>query len=92
LKRNEIESKIEIIIEFSEKDIAEKIFKAINPDNKPLPKGLEIKSWVDNNKIFFYIECKRGIYSLLFTINDIFEMISLSEKTLKIVARNNFLP
>lgn len=84
MKRNEIESKIEIIIEFSEKDIAEKIFKAINPDNKPLPKGLEIKSWVDNNKIFFYIECKRNIYSLLFTINDIFEMISLSEKTLKI--------
>lgn len=84
MKRNEIELKIEIIIEFSEKDIAEKIFKAINPDNKPLPKGLEIKSWVDNNKIFFYIECKRSIYSLLFTINDIFEMISLSEKTLKI--------
>ena len=84
MKRSEIESKIEIILEFSEKDIAKKIFKAINPDNKPLPKGLKIKSWIDNKKIFFYIECKRGLSSLLFTINDIFEMISLSEKTLKI--------
>jgi len=81
LKKNEIESEIEIILEFSEKDIAEKIFKAINPDNKPLPKGLKIDSWINNKKIFFYIECKRGLYSLLSTINDIFEMITLSEKT-----------
>ncbi|MEM2084003.1 MAG: KEOPS complex subunit Pcc1 [Nitrososphaerota archaeon] len=84
MKKNEIESEIEIILKFSEKNIAEKIFKAISPDNKPLPKGLKINSCIDNNKIFFYIECKRGLSSLLFTINDIFEMISLSEKTLKI--------
>lgn len=84
MRKNKIESKIEMILEFSEKNIVEKIFKAISPDNKPLPKGLKIESWIDNNKIFFYIECKRGLSSLLFTINDIFEMISLSEKTLKI--------
>lgn len=84
MRKNEIKSKIEIILEYSKKDIAEKIFKAISPDNKPLPKGLKIESWINDKKIFFNIECERGLPSLLSTINDIIEMALLSEKTLKI--------
>ncbi|MEM2784102.1 MAG: KEOPS complex subunit Pcc1 [Nitrososphaerota archaeon] len=80
MRKNKIESKIEMILEFSEKNIAEKIFKAISPDNKPLPEGLKIESWVDNNKIFFYIECKRGLSSLLFTIDDLLSSLQLSSR------------
>lgn len=67
---------------------AERVLQAINPDNAPLPQGLEIDCVVRESQLLISIHCKRGLNSLSSTIEDILSAIDLSIRTSKSLDAN----
>jgi hypothetical protein len=70
-----------IKLNFQSSEMANRILDAINPDNAPLPKGLQIDCSVEATKLLIRIECERGIGSLGATLEDILSSIDLSLRT-----------
>ena len=70
-----------ISLNFQSPKDAERILLAINPDNTPLPQGLEIDCLVKGTQLLISIHCERGLSSLSSTIEDILSAIDLSMRT-----------
>jgi hypothetical protein len=70
-----------ISLSFKTPKDAKRILLAINPDNSPLPLGLEIECHAEDTKLIIEIQCERGITSLGSTIEDILSAIDLSIRT-----------
>ncbi len=51
---------------------------AVEPDNQPLPKGLEIEMKRVGKVVEIYVECDRTLASLLATLDDILAMMLLA--------------
>ena len=64
---------------------AVQVMESINPDNSPLPEGIEIHAEVQDARLIVRIRCNRGIDSLRSTIEDIMSAIDLSVRTLDLV-------
>jgi hypothetical protein len=62
--------------------IAEAVIKAITPDNVNLLPETKIESNVKKNNVNIHIQSKRGIASLITTLDDILTCIQVAEKTL----------
>ncbi|MBS7619414.1 hypothetical protein KEJ21_02055 [Candidatus Bathyarchaeota archaeon] len=74
---------MEIKINYPDKASAESILKAISPDNRSAPPGIEIKSEVSKNAVKLSISCVKGLGSLISTIDDLLSCIQIAEKALK---------
>lgn len=76
-----IKSSIEIRFETAEE--AEVVFRALKPDDKPVPPGLEVETKRIENTVVVEIICSRGLASFLATVDDVLRMASVSEKVLQ---------
>lgn len=73
--------KLEIHLEFTDADTAQRTFNAVCPDNEPLPSGLSIDARHEKASIHFLIDCERDIDSLRHTFEDLMGAIDLSLRT-----------
>jgi len=71
-----------ILIKYSNSDIAKTILNAVNPDNFLAPKDLRITMTISDDTILININSSKGIGSLLNTLDDLLECISVAEKVL----------
>jgi hypothetical protein len=68
-------------LEFESEEEAKRTLSAISPDNSPLPEGLEIECFLDNQKVNVTIHSSRSLESLAATLEDIMSAIDLSLRT-----------
>ncbi|MDJ0269416.1 MAG: KEOPS complex subunit Pcc1 [Aigarchaeota archaeon] len=76
-------SNARVEMEFEDEHVAEVVFKALFPDNKPLPAGLEVNAELEGKRVIFKVYCRRSLQSLLATIDDILSMAKIAEQTAK---------
>lgn len=70
---------------FEDAETAQAVYSSIKPDDKPLPKGLEVETSLDGNTVVVTVECRRMLASLLATLDDVLSMAALSEKIYKML-------
>jgi len=58
------------------------IMKALIPDNINFPKGLSMKIFSQDNILVLDASSKTGIYTLLNTIDEVLEHISIAKKVI----------
>jgi hypothetical protein len=80
---NLLEGKIHI--KYKNKKEAEAIVKAISPDNMKVPSGLYIKTVRNGSEVFTTVNCKKGLKTLIATLDDLLACVSVAEKTFKVV-------
>lgn len=85
LEKNWLAKKLEakITIFYDNGETAKAVAEAISPDNFKTPAGLHVKTEKENNLVSTYIKCKKGLKTLIATIDDLLFSISTAEKTLK---------
>jgi hypothetical protein len=72
-----------IEIKFSKKTEINAIMKALIPDNVNLQKGLSMRMFSkDNNTLFLEFFCNVGIETLLNTIDEVLDHISMAKKVI----------
>ena len=72
-----------IEIKFSKKAEMNAIMKALIPDNINFPKGLSMRMFsTDNNILLLELFCNVGIETLLNTIDEILDHISIAKKVI----------
>lgn len=72
---------VHIQLDFESEEEAKRTLSAISPDNSPLPEGLEIECFLDNQKVNVTIHSSRSLESLAATLEDIMSAIDLSLRT-----------
>ena len=72
-----------MVMEFCTDEEAKTVYQALEPDNKPLPKGLELNTKLEGRRVVFEVRCGRPIMSLLATLDDILRMSALAENIAK---------
>ena len=80
---DKIYSEIEITLVFENNLIAESINNSTSPENQETPKGVTSSSSIEENKIILTIKSEESLLDLLGTLEDYFEKIDLSYKTIK---------
>ncbi|UCE10369.1 MAG: CTAG/PCC1 family protein [Candidatus Thorarchaeota archaeon] len=70
-----------IRLSFDSPKSAERTYKAISPDNTPVPSGLEISAKTNNKDLVITVLCERGIDSLRATVEDLMSATDLSIRT-----------
>ncbi|MCS6784040.1 MAG: KEOPS complex subunit Pcc1 [Candidatus Caldarchaeum sp.] len=71
-----------IRIRFKDPEEASIVARALKPDDKPLPEGLQVETKHSGNEVVVEIVCHRGFTSFLATVDDVLKMASVSEKIL----------
>lgn len=66
-----VECETRIKMSFDDSSIAKLVLKALQPDNEPLPSGMELSSRMSDGEVVFEIRSRRPIMSLLATLDDI---------------------
>jgi len=79
-----IKSSIEIRLRTAEE--AEVVSRALKPDDKPVPPGLEVETKQLDNTVVVEIFCSRGFASFLATVDDVLRMAAASEKVLQSIS------
>ena len=69
-------------IRLSQKSELHAIMKALIPDNINFPKGLSMKIFSQDNVLVLDASSKTGIYTLLNTIDEVLEHISIAKKVI----------
>ena len=82
-KTNDIYSEIQVTLVFENNHIAETINNSTYPENQETPEGVISASKIEGNKIVLFIKSEKSILDLLRTLEDYFEKIDLSYKTIK---------
>jgi hypothetical protein len=72
-----------IEINFSKKSEVVAIMKALTPDNVNFPKGLSMKMFSQGNALFLEFSSVIGIKTLLNTLDEVLEHISIAIKVIK---------
>lgn len=62
---------------------AETIVRAVSPDNLEVPLGLSIRTFNRRNVVISKIICRKGLETLISTINDLLECIQAAERAVK---------
>ena len=73
----------EIILEYEDAKTAEAIAKAVSPDNFKTPRGLSIKTKLEEKKVVTQVRCKRGLLTFVATIDDLLFCTTTAEKTIQ---------
>lgn len=82
-KTKDIYSEIHVTLVFENSHIAETINDSTSPENQETPEGVISTSKIERNKIVLLIKSEKSILDLLRTLEDYFEKIDLSYKTIK---------
>ncbi|MCK5297777.1 MAG: hypothetical protein KAJ76_02645 [Candidatus Heimdallarchaeota archaeon] len=82
-KTKDIYSEIQVTLVFKNCHIAETINNSTYPENQETPEGVFSSSKIEGNKIVLLIKSEKSILDLLRTLEDYFEKIDLSYKTIK---------
>jgi len=64
-------------------ELLKSILNALTPDNKILPKGMSISSILDDRCLILTVICEDGIGSLLNTLDELIESISMCILSIK---------
>lgn len=64
--------------------VLKSIFEALNPDNRILPEGMIISSFIDGNCLIIVINCKERIGSLLNTIDELIASINVGIESIRV--------
>lgn len=75
--------RVHVEIRFSGKSELRAIMKALMPDNVNFPKGLSMKIFSRDNTLVLEFLSKTGINTLLNTIDEVLEHISIARKVIK---------
>jgi hypothetical protein len=75
-----MKARIEITFDSAEECI--QVRESIDPDNSPLPEGIEIDTITQGAVLAIKIRCEKGIDSFRGTIEDIMSAIDLSVRVL----------
>jgi len=78
-----IESEIMIKLMFENPKIAKAIFLATTPENRETPKGIIAHSEQKENSIEFTVKSEESLWDLIVTLEDFFEKVDISKKTIK---------
>lgn len=70
-----------IEITFDSREDAERVRKAVDPDNSPIPEGIMVDTDTIENCLKIIIHCNRGIDSFRATIEDIMSAVDLAIRT-----------
>jgi hypothetical protein len=76
-----------IVLEYGDKRVAKAVAAAVSPDNFKTPEGLSVETCCEEGKVATTIKCKRGITSLIATVDDLLFCVSTAEKTLHIARK-----
>ena len=76
-----------IYLNYKNEKEAETIVKAISPDNMEVSSGLYIKTFQKGSKVLTDIDCKKGLNTLIATIDDLLACVSVAEKTFKVAKK-----
>jgi hypothetical protein len=77
----------EVSMVFHDVEAARIVFQAIDPDNRPLPEGLEIIARLEGRTIHMGIRCGRPLPSFLATLDDILNMSHLAEEMVALMRK-----
>jgi hypothetical protein len=77
-----VEVKVHIEIRLSGKSELRAIMSALRPDNVNFPKGLSMKMSARDNILVLEFLSKKGINTLLNTIDEVLEHISIARKVI----------
>ena len=79
--QNKVTSVIEI--KFSKKAEMNAVMKALIPDNINFPKGLSMRMFsTDNNILLLEFFCNVGIETLLNTVDEVLDHVSIAKKVI----------
>ena len=81
-KRGQLHSEITVQLVFENDDIAQAIAKSTEPENQETPKGVTAQSKLDGSNLQITISSENSLNYLLSTLEDYFEKIDLSYKTI----------
>lgn len=70
---------------FPSEQIAESVWKATSPENRETPPGVISEAQLSNNELHINIQVNKKLMDLITTMEDYFEKIDLSIKTIEIV-------
>lgn len=76
-------SEATVTIEYRDQRIAEAIIRAIEPDNLTTPDGVKIEAEAKGGAATINVECRRGIGSLVATLDDLLSCIQAAEKAIE---------
>jgi hypothetical protein len=82
-----IECEARVRMCFEDSSTAEIVMMALQPDNEPLPRGIELSARMSGREVVFEVRSRRPIMSLLATIDDILASAMLALKALQSVGR-----
>ena len=76
-----------IVLEYEDNRIARSVAAAVSPDNFKTPEGLSVETTCKDGKVETMIKCRRGIASLIATVDDLLFCASTAEKALQVARR-----
>jgi len=72
-----------LTLSFPDSETADIVYRALKPDNVPVPRGLKLGAEILGSSVRVDIVSERPLPSLLTTLDDILRMAHLSESTVK---------
>lgn len=76
-------SEATVTIQYRDRRTAEAILRAIEPDNLTTPEGVKIEAEARGGATTIKVECRRGIGSLVATLDDLLSCIQAAEKAIE---------
>lgn len=73
------QSEATVTIQYVDQRTAEAILRAIEPDNLTTPEGVKIEAEARGGVVTINVECRRGIGSLVATLDDLLSCIQAAE-------------
>jgi len=72
-------SEATVTIQYVDQRTAEAILRAIEPDNLTTPEGVKIEAEASGGVVTINLECRRGVGSLVATLDDLLSCIQAAE-------------
>ena len=72
----------EIRLSYKNAKEAEAVARAVAPDNRKVPVGLVVKTFRKGNSVVTNIACETNLQTLMATIDDLLESVSVAEDAL----------
>jgi len=82
-KSEKLALKLELRLPFKNKDIAQAVNNATAPENIEAPPTITLASHVEEDQLVIQFDAKESIKDLISTLDDYFEKIALSIKTIE---------
>lgn len=76
-------SEATVTIQYRDRRTAEAILRAIEPDNLTTPEGVKIEAEAGRGVVTINLECRRGIGSLVATLDDLLSCIQAAEAAIE---------